>query len=41
MKIEKRVYKVIFKGKRFSLPVHVSIGVRFRKKILVRRQKHA
>ncbi|GEM_PF-5647711 len=34
-KIEKRIYKIFYKGKTFSLPLHISTGVSQRQKVLV------
>jgi len=35
MKIEKRIYKVVCKGKRFSLFLNISSGIQCRQKIRV------
>ncbi len=36
MKIEKRIYKIVHKGKQYSFPVSVFVGVEPRKKVPVR-----
>ena len=35
MKIEKRIYKIVMRGKRFDFPVVVSLGFKIREKIFI------
>ncbi len=37
MKIEKKIYKIVYKGKRFSFAVHTSEKFSIREKVLVRK----
>ena len=38
MKIEKRIYRIFYKGKQFLLPIFVLSGVEGREDILVRKK---
>ena len=39
MKIEKRIYKIFYKGKQYCMPLSVSPGVLRREKVRVRSSK--
>jgi len=39
MKIEKRIYKVLYKGKQFSLPFCIVVDYVRREKVLVKRKQ--